>query len=139
MDPAAVLKLAVIAAHLAGYSMPDIPPPAVYEVSTHGMDEVACKPNALPDDECHHDVGMYLDGGDIYVDTQYLQSSKHQGTENDIVVHELVHWLQYMHAWGGIDCPHAQARESEAYRVQNQYISLYEGGAFFFVMPVVCH
>lgn len=138
MNPAQVLKLAIIAAHLSGYSLPSDPPPAVRELSSRQMDVVACRPEALPDDGCHQDVGMYLDGGEIYVDTEYLRTAAHTGTEDDIVLHELVHWLQYAHAWGGTGCPHLQARENEAYRVQNLYIRQYEPGRKLFTTATVC-
>jgi hypothetical protein len=126
MDPATVLKLAIIAAQLSGYSMPNDLPPKVVELSSQQMHEEACSKYALPDDGCYDDIGLYRDGEMIFVDTQYLLTA-HFPTENNIVVHELVHWLQYMHGYGGTECPHAQARENEAYRVQNLYMDKYEG------------
>jgi hypothetical protein len=121
VDPAHVLYLALIASRLSGYSMPLSRPPAVIELTTAEMSEMACPPVVTSLDPCHEIIGMYRDGDLIWVDIEYEPAHGNKISEDAIIVHELVHWLQKEHAWGGFSCPHAQAREDEAYRVDNRY------------------
>lgn len=123
-DPAYVLKLAIIASQLSGYSMPTNPPPRVF-----GTTEAEMKQQC---DLCYDYAGIYFDGGDIFIDEEWLNSRANgndiaHNTVNNIMIHELTHWLQNEHAWGGsTPCDHRQARENEAYRVQQKYVMKYE-------------
>ena len=138
MDPAVVLALAHIASQLSGYSLPNHPPPNVIELTTQEMHETACGSGGDPG--CMDDIGLYRDGDLIWVDSEYTNSAAGRVSENSIVIHELVHWLQKEHAWGdGGGCAHAQARENEAYRVEGRYIREYEHKSTSVTAPEMCY
>lgn len=129
MSPAEVMQLAVIAAQLSGRTLNEYVPPQVLELSTADMNLLACP--LLPpahEDPCLNVIGRYVDAGPyVYVDIQWLRGNPQSVvTERNIVVHELVHWLQYIHFEGGGDCLHLYAREVEAYRIQTRYLVEYE-------------
>jgi hypothetical protein len=132
MDPAHVLYLAQIASQLSGYSMPDGPPPTVVEFTSAQMHEWACDGT---DPTCVDIIGYYRDGHTIWIDAQQRDLS-----EDSVAIHELTHWLQNEHAWGGNSpCDHVQARENEAYRVQMTYIKQYEHRRVVLGAPVICY
>ena len=137
LDPAHVLQLAMIAAQLSGYSMPDGQPPRVFEVTEAEM-KAQCG-------SCFNYVGSYFDGGDIFIDEEWINSKENgndvaHNTIDNVTVHELTHWLQYKHAWGGSEpCEHRQARENQAYMVQDRYIAKYEpDNKILLVPPDLC-
>jgi hypothetical protein len=137
MDPVEVMRLAVIAAHLSGYSLPSTPPPRVMELDSAQMHRVTCAPDAARNDTCFDDIGTYDDGDGIVIDVQFARTHPDL-PEDAIVIHELTHWLQYEHAWGGDGCPHMQERENEAYRVENLYLRDVLHSSFMQFAPIVC-
>lgn len=141
MDPGLVLNLAIVAARLSGYSLPDLhesPLPAVMEVSSAQMYRILCGDATNPE-KCDDIVGHYNDGDDvIVVDSQWAGHNREGISEESVLVHELTHWLQAQHGYGGTLCPHVQAREVEAYRIQNRYIREIEHGRGTVVAPVIC-
>jgi hypothetical protein len=124
VSAAHVLQLAIIASHLSGYSMPTDPPPAVIELDTVAMHLYACDPPTAIIDDCLNFIGVYYDGKDIAVDAEWAHAHPNI-PEDAIIVHELVHWLQWKHGYGGAGCPRKQARENEAYRAENMYLVNY--------------
>lgn len=140
VDPAYVLKLLQIASILSGYSVPSTPPPQVIEVTSEEMHNLACpKPSSAED--CDSYAGLYLDGDTIWIDAEWANSKASQAqftSEASYIVHELTHFLQNAHSWGGYGCPHIAAREFEAYRVQLKYIHQYEHLNARFTLPKIC-
>lgn len=128
ISPAHILILLQAAASLSQYSIPTNPPPQVIEVTTAEMDEVTCRNHKPSDGEaCKGAVGYYHDGDNtIYIDVEWLRSDKAESSEDSTIVHELTHWLQFEHSFGGEYCPRVAAREQESYRVENNYIVEYE-------------
>jgi len=132
IDAAYVMKMALIASHLSGYAMPTNAPPRVFEVTELEMGQHC---------HCTNDAAMYQDGGDIFINVEYLNGPQNgnsiaHSSENASIIHELTHWLQYEHAWGGdYSCDHVQARENEAYRVEQTYLIQYEPKNLMIVMP----
>jgi hypothetical protein len=147
MEPALVLRLLLIVSQLSGYTVPSGPPPEVVLLTRVEMATLACSPHnasnigpwgdgMLPHEECLTVIGRaYDDEERVYVEDDFEDS---HFTARSIAVHELTHWMQWKHAWSGYDCTRARARESEAYRVQEQYIRKYEPGHQLPVMPEIC-
>ncbi|MGH7745076.1 MAG: hypothetical protein ACREQ5_09790 [Candidatus Dormibacteria bacterium] len=132
MPVAQVLQLALIASYLSGYSMPALDQlPEIQLMTSRGFHEQECNGNMdpKPSDPCMEVVGRYTDNGTIWVDAEAINGTenKRHHSMNSFIVHELTHWLQFEHAWGGMSpCSHLAAREAEAYRVQNLYIAKYD-------------
>lgn len=127
IDPAVVLALAHIASNLSGYALPTTPPPTVMELTTKEFRDALCPTDSTPDHSCNMAVGWYRDGDLIWIDGEYFHQSPKSNSENSFIVHELVHWLQAQHGWGGsYPCSHSAAREHEAYRIQNKYVEKYD-------------
>lgn len=123
VDPVTVLSLLRIAADLSGYAIPNHAPPIVEETTTVEMQSLTCPHRA----DCDSIVGLYRDGDMIWVDAEWINGPESKASENSYIVHELTHWLQNQHAWGGSsNCLHVQARETQAYHVQNKYIIIYD-------------
>lgn len=139
VDPALILTLLQAASALSGYSIPADPPPQVIEMTTAEMTERACKNKHNVDTTCGNVAALYQDGGDkLWVDGEWAQSNDSGKSENSYIVHELTHWLQYEHGFGGGGCPRLAAREREAYRTQRQYIEQYEHKETTLTMPETC-
>lgn len=141
VDPAYVLKLLQIASTLSGYSITSTPPPQVLELTSQEMHDVVCLHKVNTQDDCSGFAGLYLDGDTIWIDGEWTNSKEARDqltSEASYIVHELTHFLQNQHSWGGINCPHIAARESEAYRVQRKYIQQYEQLNAHIIMPEVC-
>lgn len=71
--------------------------------------------HACYDIECRV-VGWYTDAGIIYID-------KAKTDRDDILVHEIVHYLQDVSGKFPLTCAAQIAREREAYNVQNAYLA----------------
>jgi hypothetical protein len=123
-----VLYLLRIAAALSGYDMLPDPPPTVFELTTIEMYAETCS-DTEPDLDCMNTIGYYRQGDEIWINAQWAQENP-QVDADSITVHELTHWLQAREGRGiigfGPPCLKYNAREVEAYHVQERFIREYE-------------
>lgn len=114
---------------ISGYSMPNVPPPTLVELTHAQMIHEGCN-----DDRQHCNVyGFYKDDELVKTDAFLI---KHDGLSYDsVVVHELTHWLQQHHGKGGFSCKRVGEREREAYAVQNEYMHEVEHNWSFLKPP----
>lgn len=120
-----VLKLMAIASQLSGYDLPPkVTPPQVIEFSIIEMRDWACPLETNPV-KCQV-WGQYPDNDTILVDAEASNMTENAPSEDAVVIHEMVHWLQDHHGIRGFECPLILKRETEAYAVQNLYIQRYE-------------
>lgn len=95
---------------LSSYDKPPVPP--ILETKPHSF----FVENACGGVECSV-VGWYNDTGIVYLDENLPES------RDDIVVHELVHYLQDLSGdFETLSCDDSLFREREALRVQTQYM-----------------
>lgn len=117
--PAYVAAMLKIAIAISGYNMPNAPLPILVELTHKQMTHEVCY-GLSPCDV----YGYYRDDDIVGVDPFQIS---HDGlTENEVVVHELTHWLQHHNGQGGFSCNQVEKRESQAYAVQNVYNMQYE-------------
>jgi hypothetical protein len=105
------------ASTLSGYPMPDAPAEVV-PVSHQTLVERACGGR-----ECKV-LGWFPPGRRIYVDERLTPRDNLLAAS--IVVHEMVHYLQYKAAaFDGLDCAKSLELEREAYAVQREFLLRY--------------
>lgn len=96
------------------------PPPSLSALPPAELSRRVCGEDPRP---CHGLVAAYgTEQRDIlYRDTLDLRDP----TDQSFVVHELVHWLQHAEQGDAIEanCAAVLANETEAYRVQNDYLA----------------
>jgi hypothetical protein len=120
-----MLKYAIL---ISGYTMPDLPPPKLVEITHQQMIHEACN-----DHRPCEVYGTYRDDEIIKVDTLLIHHD--HISFNSVVVHELTHWLQHHHGKAGFTCKMIGIREREAYGVQNEYMHEYEHNLAFLKPP----
>ena len=113
MGPDWFLGLVAWAVVLSGYPLPENPPILVF-VPHEVLESVVCPQLTCPV------LGMYLGGNKIYVQKDL---SKTQAEE--VIVHEIVHYLQTMKYGFMVDCLARADREMEAYGVSGKYQRLH--------------
>ena len=103
---------------LTGYQMPASPPQVVKVPHTY-LIEKACGGR-----ECKV-LGWFPPGETVYVDDRL--NPRDNLLAASIVVHEMVHYLQYRAAATGLDfsCAQAIALERQAYGAQREFITRY--------------
>jgi hypothetical protein len=107
------------ASFLSGYHIPLEQPKVIPEPHSFFLQE-ACRGKESSKRPCNI-VGLYLFNEDIYID-ETLPDAEY----NEVLVHELVHWLQHQNGkyFGyGMTCKEKIEREREAYAVEQRYIT----------------
>ena len=116
------------AAMLSGYPMPEALPTVVVVNHTYIVKH-ACQGR-----ECNV-AAWYNDAGIVYWDAAFSMTER-----DDILLHEIVHYMQDLSLPGKQSCADFIAREKEAYRVQAEY--LVRTGRLAFVAyaprPMIC-
>ena len=103
------------AATLSGYPLPDDSPTVRFE------DPAFFEARVCTRDPCRV-VGWYDDAGTVYIDRRFATLDDEIGPS--LLVHEFTHYLQHQAgAYASGSCRENVAREQEAYRIQNRYIS----------------
>ncbi|MGD8416880.1 MAG: hypothetical protein PVH91_07475 [Pseudomonadales bacterium] len=112
---ATLAMLLGLAANLSGYPLPPEPPHVRFE------DHAFFEATVCRADPCRV-VGFYDDAGTIYLDRRFSGLDDEIGSS--LLIHELTHYLQERSgAFASGSCAQNVAREREAYRVQNRYIT----------------
>jgi hypothetical protein len=127
MPESHVRYLLGVAVILSGYEMPTHRPPTVIEINSSQMHEQACDDS---DPGCMDVIGYYDGGEELWVDVEYTRANADTTDADAVVVHELTHWLQAREGRGvigfGHACERSNAREVEAYHVEERFIREYQ-------------
>ncbi len=128
---AALAVLLGWASQLSGYPVPEQPPVIRFEDHAFFV-ETVCRGR-----ECDV-VGWYNDAGVIFVDRRFERADDPIG--RSVLVHEFTHYLQHRNdAYPAGTCEQNMAREHEAYRVQNHFISAtHRAEAMIPTPPITC-
>lgn len=113
-----IAVMLVWASYLSGYSIPDKQPTVILVNHQYFIDNVC---HGVEDQKhpCHY-VGLYTYGDR----TIHIDQGMNKKEFNEILIHELVHFLQHSHNKYTQDtCNNRLAREHEAYGVQQKYIT----------------
>jgi hypothetical protein len=103
------------AAIYSRYSMPWVDRPEVYVVSDDVLHTMACGSEPCPSLRA---VTLWEKQHRIYLSAAIAPNRR-----NDVLLHEIVHWLQMRSGWMNepFNCPDSVAHEVEAYAVQYAY------------------
>lgn len=107
--------LLILAAELSGYPLPAHAPTLAYRPAPWLRAQVCAGTTPC---NVH---GLYLDHGDVIYLDQRLQGST-SAIARSVVLHELVHYLQDRAGQHDGSCAQRQAREREAYGLQQRYL-----------------
>lgn len=121
-----VLKLLLIASHLSGYTIPSGAVPIVQETTRKEMAALAC-PGREP--YWCNVVGLHLNSvpDTVFVDAECTSDALcSMQDEDEVLIHELTHWLQWHGGKRGTDCHAHYEKEREAYYVENLFIHYVE-------------
>lgn len=102
------------AVHLSGYPQPETLP------TLRVVDHSYMVENACYGQECKV-LGWYNDQGIVYIDAETLRQDSL--FTRSLVIHELIHHLQYLSGKFNSSCDDVAAREAEAYRFQQQFFT----------------
>lgn len=108
-----------LASQLSGYPLPVQMPTLEYR-SAAWLEVRAC-PNGGTS-RCTDVHGLYLDHGNVIYLDERLKAAQHDPVARSLVLHELVHFLQDHAGLNATDCTQRQAREFEAYRLQQAFL-----------------
>lgn len=104
-----------LAANLSGYPLPAERPEVRFEEHAF-FEATVCRTRPC------RVVGFYDDAGTVYIDRRFRDLDDEIGPS--LVIHEFTHFLQHENgAFASGSCPENVAREQEAYRIQNRYIT----------------
>ncbi|HEY2683204.1 MAG TPA: hypothetical protein VGI93_06840 [Steroidobacteraceae bacterium] len=124
-EPTPLSSLIDSAVALSGYERPEAP-----------LSEQLLSPEAMADLVCHGHrcpiYAAYLDHDVLYLRTDIGDTD----LADHLRFHEVIHWLQHHSGkFAGSDCNTRVAREREAYRLENRFISEVQHGIALMVIP----
>ncbi|MEM9388053.1 MAG: DUF6647 family protein [Pseudomonadota bacterium] len=111
--------LLALASQLSGYPLPQQMPTLEYR-SAAWLEARTCPSGSAA--RCTNVHGLYLDHGNVIYLDERLRAAEHDPVTRSLVLHELVHFLQDHAGLNADDCNQRQAREFEAYRLQQAFL-----------------